>query len=106
MIDDATIAKHISDGVIDLRDRDKPGWYVRMARRLDGFNSPDRLERAVERAMAQIEAQQATLIDRSLLRLRATPEQIYDKARHARFLGRRHGIATPNADRIVREIGA
>ena len=106
MIDDTTIAEHIGNGMIDLRDRHKPGWYCDMARKLDGFNSPARLERAVERAVALIETQQAQLIDKILPGLQATPEHVLEKARQAQYLGGKHGVATPNADRIVREIEA
>lgn len=103
MMDDAKIAEHIGNGMIDLRDRHKPGWYCDMARKLDGFNSPARFEKAVERAVALIEIQQAQLIDKSLPRLQATSEQVLEKARYARYLGGKRGVATPNANKLIME---
>ena len=105
MAEDAKIATHIESGDLDLSRRHQPGWASQQARKL-GWGSPARFEKAAERVAILLEKQQAQLVDRYLLTMGGTPEQVLEKARQAQYLGGKHGVATPNADRIIQEIGA
>ena len=102
LAEDAKIAEHIESGDLDLSKRHQPGWASRQARRL-GWGSSARFEKAAERVVVMLEKQQAQLVDRYLKTMRSTREQVFDKARQTQHLGNKHGVATPNADQIVRE---